>query len=238
MRVTLASYDEGYYMAPHTHDFTAISLILKGGFEESTDGGVNQVCRAKTLIKPADTLHSDKYDDSCSIMCVYLKDISQIKRNNQAILKEWTGLYGVNWSSFQPYFSKVSMDEKRTILNEFIGHIQSAKTEKDKAPDWVYHLKYFLDAHFNERIQTSELADRYGVHPVYLARVFRKYFGMSIKDYLKSMRIRNAIASISENGHSLTQIAFDNGFADQSHFIRSFRQETGTTPRFFQKIMA
>ncbi|MEQ9466098.1 MAG: AraC family transcriptional regulator [Ekhidna sp.] len=238
IRVTQTHYEKGLHMPPHTHEFSAISLILKGGFQELIDGDSREVCRAKTLIKPAHVLHSDHYDDDCSILCIYLKDESIIDTKARDVLKEWTGMYGINWNTFQPYFNTESLKERKQIINSFLAHLGTSKNASDEIPEWIYHIKSYLDLNFTQNIQTSELADKYGIHPVYLARVFRKYYGLSIKDYIKSLRIRNSIASIFEKKQSLSQIAVGNGFADQSHFIRNFKQEVGTTPKGFKKIIA
>lgn len=238
VRVTQTHYEKGLHMQPHTHEFSAISLILKGGFQEQIDGDSREVCRAKTLIKPAHVLHSDHYDDDCSILCIYLKDESIIEAKSKDVLKEWTGMYGINWNSFQPYFDAEDLTKRKQIINCFLEHLGRSKEVSNDIPDWIYSIKSYLDRSFTQNIQTSELADMYEIHPVYLARVFRKYYGLSIQDYIKSLRIRNSIASIFENQQSLSQIAVGNGFADQSHFIRNFKKEVGTTPKGFRKIIA
>ena len=238
IRVTQTHYEKGLHMPPHTHEFSAISLILKGGFQESIGGDAKEVCRAKTLIKPAHVLHSDHYANDCSILCIYLKDESIIHTKTRDVLKEWTGMYGINWNAFQPYFDADNLEARKQIINSFLAHLGKSKKTSDEIPEWVYHIKSYLDLNFTQPIQTTELADKYGIHPVYLARVFRKYYRLSIKDYIKSLRIRNSIASIFENQQSLSQIAVGNGFADQSHFIRNFKKEVGTTPKGFKKIMA
>jgi AraC family transcriptional regulator len=36
--------------------------------------------------------------------------------------------------------------------------------------------------------------------------------------------------------HSLSEIAMQNGFADQSHFTKTFRRVTGTTPADWKRV--
>jgi YesN/AraC family two-component response regulator len=237
IRVTQTKYVAGFYMAPHTHDHAAVSWILSGRFEESVDGQMNYVSRSKTLIKPADFLHSDQYQEECIIICAYFKDEQQLNHTSRKLLQDWAGLYGVNWAAFQPYFGATDQSSKKAALNQFLSLLSNSKSNDESAPDWMYKLKDYIDEHFYQSIPTSHLADLFEVHPVYLARVFRKYTGMSIKSYVTHLRIRNAMAGIISANESLTQIAMVNGFADQSHFIRNFKEASGLTPKGFRQII-
>lgn len=75
-----------------------------------------------------------------------------------------------------------------------------------------------------------ELAKEAGVHPVHLARVFRRYHGCTVGDYVRLVRIQQAQQDLLETNEPIAEIAIKNGFADQSHFTRSFKQVTGRTP--------
>lgn len=67
-------------------------------------------------------------------------------------------------------------------------------------------------------------------------RVFAEYIGISPKQYLKIIRLQAAIHMKSkDNTISLTGLAYENGYYDQSHFIHDFRTMTGLTPgQFFE----
>lgn len=236
VKITCSHYPSGTVMEPHTHEFSAISLILKGDFHEEVGGYSNTFSPSKTLIKPRDLLHSNIYNEDCSILCLYLKDEALMPQCIRDNLKEWTGANGVNWQGFQPYLSTTNHQDKKVILHNFISSIGKSQ-RGEYAPEWLYQLKSKVDDQHHFNFQLQELAATYGVHPVYLARVFRKCFGLSLKEYLRHIRIRNAMAEIVNGGKSFTHIAMENGFADQSHFIRDFRKEAGTTPNQFRNFI-
>lgn len=237
VRVTKTKYDAGVFMPLHTHEHSAVSLILSGDFEESTANWSGKMCRSKTLLKPAHVAHSDHFEKECIILCVYLKEERIISPANRDVLTNWSSVYGVNWASFQPYLSAIGKKEKEEALNVFFNHIRKAKSCDNSVPSWIIELKHQMDHDFQSAIQTNTLAEQYEVHPVYLARVFRKYYGRGIKSYLNHLRIRNSMAEIIHSNQSLTQIAMANGFSDQSHFIRYFKEASGTTPKSFREIV-
>lgn len=65
-------------------------------------------------------------------------------------------------------------------------------------------------------------------------RVFKKYVGVSPNHYRRICQFQFVFAQLrSGKFDTLTDIAYDNGFSDQSHFIRSFREFTETTPNSY-----
>jgi AraC family transcriptional regulator len=67
------------------------------------------------------------------------------------------------------------------------------------------------------------------VHPVYLARVFRRRHGCSVSEYLRALRLEEAGRLVLQ-GAPLAQAAYAAGFADQAHFTRCFAAAFGFTP--------
>jgi|SRR6516165_6059104 len=84
----------------------------------------------------------------------------------------------------------------------------------------------------------DELASEARVHPVQLSRVFRKFTGVGIGKYMHRMRLREACQRMLDPEQSLADISCDLGFADQSHFTRTFHHITGTSPGVFRGMLS
>jgi AraC family transcriptional regulator len=87
-----------------------------------------------------------------------------------------------------------------------------------------------LRARFRESVGLRHVAREAGVHPVYLARVFRRRHGCSVGEYLRVLRLVEAGRLVLE-GAALAQAAHEAGFADQAHFSRCFSGAFGFTPK-------
>jgi AraC-like DNA-binding protein len=80
----------------------------------------------------------------------------------------------------------------------------------------------------------DDLSDQVFVSKRQLQRTFQDKLGFGPKAYLRMMRFREAIHYIRKNPTSrMTDVAFDFGYADQSHFIREFKDYMGQNPRKF-----
>ncbi len=67
-----------------------------------------------------------------------------------------------------------------------------------------------------------------------LERKFSQYLGKTTKQLVKLIRFQQVLQDFSYQKHiNLTEIAYRNGYYDQSHFIRDFKTHTGYTPKEF-----
>jgi AraC-like DNA-binding protein len=76
----------------------------------------------------------------------------------------------------------------------------------------------------------ENVASRYGITSRYLQKLFLQYTGLTPKLYSKINRFQNSLRLVTKKDTSLTSIAYDCGYFDQSHFIREFKSFTGFTP--------
>ena len=104
-------------------------------------------------------------------------------------------------------------------------------------PNWLLLLEERLRDEYQTNLRTCDLAKWLGVHPVYLARVFRKHYHTSIKTFLQERRIENVMQGLIASPTSLAHLAYDNGFADQSHLNRVFKKVIQTSPGKFRDLV-
>ena len=87
----------------------------------------------------------------------------------------------------------------------------------------------------NNSIQISEFCKQNQINSRRLERVYNKYIGLPGKTYATLNRFQNSMNQLLYiNDYSrLSEIALENGYFDQTHFIKEFKRFTGTTPREF-----
>lgn len=92
-------------------------------------------------------------------------------------------------------------------------------------------MNEFKQHDFFDNIET--VASRHGITSRYLQKLFVQHTGLTPKLYSKIHRFQNSLQLVAAQKLSLTSIAYECGYFDQSHFIREFKSFTGRTPSAF-----
>ena len=125
-----------------------------------------------------------------------------------------------------------------SLTAECIGYAFEPRSRPEqRQPRWLGPVMQFLDEYYTRPFRISTLAACAGVHPVHLARVFREVHRCSIAQYQTALRIRRACSLLGVSDLTLSQIALQTGFADQSHFTRAFTATTGCPPGEFRRTV-
>ena len=83
---------------------------------------------------------------------------------------------------------------------------------------------------FRETLTVRAIAEEIGLHPVHVASTFRETRGLTIADRIRTLRIAEAERLLRDSAMPIAEVALCAGFADQSHFTKSFRRHLGVTP--------
>lgn len=93
----------------------------------------------------------------------------------------------------------------------------------------------YIQGHYVEPLTLGQLAQRAGMSPSTLQRVFRRSFKTSPIDYLIGMRIQKSLELLAAGELNVTEAAFRVGFTDSNYFARQFRKHMGLSPREFRR---
>lgn len=103
-------------------------------------------------------------------------------------------------------------------------------------PAWVDVIKEMLNDRWNEPVSLKDLSEATGLHPVTISRFFPKYLSCTFGEYMRRLKVEKSLQLIKTSPASLTDIAHECGFSDQSHFTRTFKQLTGFLPHQYAKL--
>jgi AraC family transcriptional regulator len=112
-----------------------------------------------------------------------------------------------------------------------------ASLPKGRPPAWLTDTMDEIRCSWHSGLTVAEVARRAGVHPVYLARCVRRWFGTSVSEELRRHRLRSAADAIARSHDSISRIAHSAGFSDEPHLCREFQRTVGITPRRFRRMV-
>ncbi|MEM6452911.1 MAG: response regulator [Cyanobacteria bacterium P01_D01_bin.105] len=89
----------------------------------------------------------------------------------------------------------------------------------------------FIEAHYQQPIHLSDVAQAAGYSPAYLTNLSQSYTGRTIKSWIIERRMFQARQLLKETAQSIHKIAEMSGYSDAGYFTRQFRQLHGITPK-------
>ena len=119
-----------------------------------------------------------------------------------------------------------------TALNEFIELVYSSQDARKVSQ--IRPAINYIDANYNKPITLAEVAKASHLSVSRLAHIFKEQMGITIIDYLTSVRIERAKQLLLATDQNCTEICFEVGYNNQSYFTRTFKGLVGMTPRQFK----
>lgn len=122
------------------------------------------------------------------------------------------------------------------LLRELAGELIAAakKTVEAVRHPIIRDVIGYVQRGLHRKLSLQEAAERAGIHPVYLSRLFKKEIGLPFSDYVFGQRMLRAKALL-EAGMKVYEAAGLSGFPDASHFSRVYSRYWGRAPVSFRK---
>lgn len=95
----------------------------------------------------------------------------------------------------------------------------------------------YIEGNLNRNIALGDIAAVAGVSVSHFKSLFRESVGMPAHQYLIRRRVERAKNLIGEGTLSISQIAYETGFAHQSHLARHMRRVLGVTPKALREML-
>lgn len=92
----------------------------------------------------------------------------------------------------------------------------------------------YLYQHYSEPVTLKTLAGDFNMNYSYLSACFSSHIGSGFNEFLNSIRVEKAKALLSSSDLSLSEIAQEIGYTDQSYFGRVFKKQTGYSPHTYR----
>lgn len=123
---------------------------------------------------------------------------------------------------------------QRQAAIDFTNRVKDSSFKLAYSPTVNRCCEYLL-ANIHKRLSVTKLAEQEHVHPDTLMRRFKKETGITIGDYSRQQKVREAKSLLQFTDKKIYDIAFLLGYSSQNQFISVFRRSTGMTPRAYRQ---
>jgi len=231
----------------HSHELAFFALQLEGDYREQYRRELKEFGPLTIAFRPAGIPHQDEIGPrgvrlfEIEIRPIWHKRLEDCSGSLDSPFDDCAG-GELLWLGMKLFLeTRDSQPDElyaESLLSELLAKVAQLPRENAKdSPLWLHRVMDKLNSQYCERLTLDELGEEAGVHPVHLSRVFRKYVGEGIGDYVHRLRIQAACRQMLVPDGTLAGVAMETGFADQSHFTRAFRRVTGMSPGAFRARM-
>ena len=242
--LTETAYSSKLKLPKHSHTYPYFCFVLRGSYTEA-HGKHSRVCTRSTLIfHPSEEEHTDYfYSDTCcfniQLTDQWLKRVQQYLR----LLDSPADFRGGRLAHLATRIYKEFrwIDDLSPLVIEALAleiivesFRQAVGGTVHKPPPWLEQARELLNERFSQNLTLAYISESVGVHPVHLAREFRRFYQCTIGEYIRQRRVDLACHKIATSNLPTSEIALSLGFFDQSHFARTFKAITGLTPNQYR----
>jgi AraC family transcriptional regulator len=244
MELAMLNVDPHRVVERHSHDDAHFVFVLDGLYVSSASGAPPVSAGRALIFNPAGTTHRDRFEARDRVLAGQFltlsiaNDLMDATRDEAHVAPRAVALRSPEALALAERLvaACVSRSSDATLRREslvlaLLAQVSTSRvTDTRDAPAWLAIARARLDEALGTEISIGEVAREAGVHPVHLARVFRKFVGISPAEYLRQRRLAHARALLCETRRPLSDIALTCGFVDQPHFSTAFRRAYGVTP--------
>ncbi|EJL74020.1 helix-turn-helix domain-containing protein [Chryseobacterium populi] len=221
----------------HSHEHAHLTLVLDGGNREQRRGAEYQLTAGQVIFYHSDEVHKNDHTlfPSRNINLEIRPEFFAKYELTEVQFAEAIKFHNINASLILRVFKEAEFNED--ALTDHVAELLiSPLNKKYKVPPkWIRELHQLLNDNWQETPSLHTLATIVNVHPTTISKYFSQYFGCTLSQYLRKLKIERAIPLLRDK-FSISEISYICGFADQSHFIRTFKTETGILPKAFRKL--
>jgi AraC family transcriptional regulator len=238
-------FPPGARIRRHSHAHPYFSILLHGSYRETYSAGVRECGPATAVLHPPGEEHADRFHDAGGR--IFRFEITDRESDFELARAAWDRAElrngRVRGLAARLYRESCTPDRfsplaAEALAFEIISEATRDRSLSDKcgAPRWLSRATELLHEALPENLTVQSMANVVGVHPVHLARVFRRRYGCNIGEYARNWRVEVASRQLAAGTQPIAEVAAVAGFADQSHLCRTFKAVSGLTPKEFRAI--
>jgi AraC family transcriptional regulator len=240
--VLTASFPAGARLEMHTHARALFGIMLRGSFVTHIASRRFDCSPNTSWVEPREEKHANYVGNKDATALVVLPDPQRLQEL-EVFNAFFDRLYYQPDPSAATIARKIAHEIRRpdaltplAVESAVVAMLVPAarvsllRERAPTPPPWLITARELVHAEFRRGITLSTIAAAVRVHPTHLAHTFKRYYGTTVADYARRLRLAWAIDRILHSADSMSAIAYAAGYADQSHLTRECKATIGETP--------
>lgn len=242
-----------YSVAKHWHRSIEIFAVMEGAIDFYINSDYYHLTEGSLLLVNSNEIHSVFAPDPNKIVVLQIPLRTFTNYSNQGYIRfkqiystEDENMFKLAVDMFYEY-EKKGYGYELKVQSQFLTLIYSLITEYREADvsktlvqlnknlNLLSKVTQYLEDNYAKELSLEGVAKEFGFSPTYLSRIFQKYAKINYKSYLDNIRVEYAFKELVNTDNTISDIAFNNGFANNRSFSKTFLKRYGMLPSEYRK---
>lgn len=250
------SEDTGSYVSPHWHDSLEMVYMLEGSvtvvyenrktvlhaneFNIINSRVIHSVVSGKNkalvLQIPKEVLKKYVSDFEAYIFEVDMQPKNEVQRTKldkmKKIFTDMYVVYNIQPEGYLLRFNSLLYELLFTLIHSYSVKLTRDKMNKNNRKlEKVDEIMVYIKKHYKEKVTIHSLALQFGYSDDYLSKFFKQEMGMTIIEYLYTIRIAKVYQELINTDRNIREIFEEHGCSNYRVAMRVFREMYGCTPK-------
>lgn len=131
------------------------------------------------------------------------------------------------------------MERCRTdaAMLSFLMQLSGALASSRQGVGGMVHIRRaqdYIQSHYDRPLKLAQIADKVGVHPSYLEKLFKRVLDCTPTEYMTRVRVSRAAFLLNNTDRPVIDLALECGFTSRQHFARCFTRLMGIAPAAYR----
>jgi AraC family transcriptional regulator len=247
LQLDVDAYHPGRRQVPHAHDALHLSVVLSGAVEERVGNETVRAGPLDVVVKDSGVIHANDWGAGgarlarLSLPKGMLTDLTDGRPETPSW--RWTHDPRVARPFLQlvsrHHYGLRSVSHDDGDLVDLVAAFTARRAGEPlgQPPAWLREAMTFLRDSDSSGLTGRAVAAQSHVHPVYLARCMRRWYGTGLGDAIRARRLRDAVATLADTNTRVSTIAYALHFSDEAHLSRRVHAETGFPPARLRRLL-
>lgn len=250
------SIDLGSYVPPHWHDSLELVYMIEGSMAVTFENRREVLRAGEFNIVNSRVIHSVLSEKNKALVLQIPKEIlrkfipnielytffvdkdpaGEVERTRlekvRKIFMDMHAVYDIRPEGYLLRFNSLLYELLFTLVHSYSHKLVQKEFDRNEGQlEKINPIMTYLKEHYREKCIVSELAEHFGYHEDYLARIFKKQLGMTIMEYVYAIRVSKVYIDLMNTERTVNEIFEEHGCTNYKVAMRHFKKAYGCTPR-------
>ena len=253
-------YGKTERFSEHTHDFYEIFLTINGNITHFVNGYTQTLEPGCLVFMRPDDVHRYIYRNEAeyefvnlaidsSIIDSVLRFLSEAADTDFLIKDKTPTVVRLTGSEMKSYLKKIDyfytvdnsdIQQKKLRIRSFLTDtfikyfLKKAPEDQSDMPLWLEETAERMKRKENFTVGIQRMTEISGKTQEHLARSVKKYYGVTLSEFINELRINYAVNLILNTNLKMTDICYESGFGNISNFYTNFKRIYNMSPKEFR----